>query len=724
MQPLYLSIKNFGNHQETEFSFEDFQSALVIGIIKENERFSNGSGKSTIFNAIEYVLFNEIHSSSLDKVIRDGCDVCRIEFHFKASLDKSTYKLIRSNSRKTGTDVRLFKLNQGNWEDMTQRRASDTEKELVKILGFNYKAFCASVLFNQALSDNSTQRDFSNLPALTPEKRKSVLREVLQLNVYGNYEKLAKTKSANIQSILEKQKIILGTLGEPEKDIAALITQYDTLLREKESLDEQVNHLNNRHASHSDQHKALSTKLKNSFQELILAREKHKTLSTDLQKIDISANDTRQKLVELTEQASKIALDKKSNEEQLTLLRKETQDIHTIKGNIEETLTAISKTRASIASIESKIEGLNKPMTDEANCSRCHQNISIDHREHWQQKTKAEIALLQEEKAKFVAASTTLLGHKSAHEKSLASAQETNAKIYHAENLLGFFEKELVSKRNLYRQYAALSDEYALSKKQISDALAQIEGKVQELSLIDGNNQEDKLRMEELRRGLNDLNQELTKLNGTGNRLISDLAVNQHKTQVAQEHQREIGKITAHIIELEKSLLLHSKVIQAFGSDGIPALIIHSILDELQLEANQWLGKLRQGLQLQFLVANDKKETKDTLDILYFIDGNEREYRQLSGAEKIIVSLSIKLAMIFIMNKRLGVDIKLMLLDEVDQAIDEGGTEIFADIIRKISEELKVLVITHNKDLRHKFSHAILMERDDNNASKGRLIHW
>ena len=203
MQPLRLSVKNFCSHQETEFSFDDFQSALVIGKVKDNDRFSNGAGKSTIFNAIEYVLFNEIHFSSLEKIIRDGCDVCKVEFDFISSLDKSIYRIIRSNSKRTGTDVRLFKKTEDDtWEDLTQRRVSDTEKEIVKIVGFNYKAFCASVLFSQAGSENNVQRDFGNLPALTPEKRKSVLREVLQLNVYGNYEKLAKSRSSVDTSIL------------------------------------------------------------------------------------------------------------------------------------------------------------------------------------------------------------------------------------------------------------------------------------------------------------------------------------------------------------------------------------------------------------------------------------------------------------------------------------------------------------------------------------------
>ena len=108
MQIRYLELFDFCGHSHSAIDFDSFTTALIIGKKNGNEKISNGVGKSTIFNAIKYVLFNEVDFSTLEKVIRHGCDSCKVSCVIEA--DGTRYKIERSKSRKTSSDLRLFKM--------------------------------------------------------------------------------------------------------------------------------------------------------------------------------------------------------------------------------------------------------------------------------------------------------------------------------------------------------------------------------------------------------------------------------------------------------------------------------------------------------------------------------------------------------------------------------------------------------------------------------------
>src|ERR1019366_9157748 len=158
MQPIGLQIDDFCGHEKTYIPFNSFSSALIVGNRDGDDRRSNGSGKTTIFSAIKYCLFNQIDFSTLDKVIRRGTEKCRVIFDCKSSLDNEVYRIERSKHIKLGSEVRLFKfvklkkkkklswdfnffyLNflKNNFKDKTAATNKETEKEIAKIIKINY----------------------------------------------------------------------------------------------------------------------------------------------------------------------------------------------------------------------------------------------------------------------------------------------------------------------------------------------------------------------------------------------------------------------------------------------------------------------------------------------------------------------------------------------------------------------------------------------------------
>ena len=132
-------------YERSEIDFTSFNSAVIIGKVDGNDLRSNGVGKTTIFKAIEYVLFN-YSSANLEKVIREDSTGCRIIFDF--AIENKVYRIIRSRNKKSSiSDLSLYERNSVEsinahvwdtdsslWENKTGRRSQDTEKDIYNLI--------------------------------------------------------------------------------------------------------------------------------------------------------------------------------------------------------------------------------------------------------------------------------------------------------------------------------------------------------------------------------------------------------------------------------------------------------------------------------------------------------------------------------------------------------------------------------------------------------------
>jgi DNA repair protein SbcC/Rad50 len=201
-------------------------------------------------------------------------------------------------------------------------------------------------------------------------------------------------------------------------------------------------------------------------------------------------------------------------------------------------------------------------------------------------------------------------------------------------------------------------------------------------------------------------------------------AVLLHKIEQRKLDANRLKETSFNLLEQESSHILYQKIVQAFGTKGIPALISQNILDDYQYETNIVLAKLRPDIQLQFITEKERsdKQMDDTLDIVYHMDGQELEFQQLSGAQKLIASFALKLGLASVMTRRLGVQIKLLLIDEIDQALDKGTIETLENTIKTLQQDYKILLISHNEEFQQKFKTTILVEQDENKVSTAKVI--
>ena len=714
MQPIRLVIEDFCSHAKSEINFDDFTSAVIIGKGKKSLRSSNGVGKSTIFSAIKYALFNEIDFSTLDKTIRHGCDVCRVIFEFKINTS-DIYRITRSRSKTSGSDIKLERKNNETWENITQRKPTENDREIIKIIKINYKTFCNSVLFSQ------TDLYGGGLAALRPADRKKALKEALQLNIYYTFEKLAKEKSKDIIKDIERSKTILSTLGNPQEDISNLDKQLldiEQVLVDKNSLLTTVKEKLERENENFSQ---LNIKYELLEKQALDAAAKQKVLQDEVIKLSSSSNEYSKKLTTIHKDGKELADDISSLNDKLASMATVKIDIVKVKNNILKISENIVEKRASQKNVELRLNELSTPLPKDSVCKHCRQPITAEHRKVCQDDITNEIKALLVQKTNLAKKIDDL------HKEEL---KLTNEKLTYEKNdvesikikqTLETKNKEVKSRRALYAEYAELADKIKLdltAKNELLDILKKSQQNTDEYKELKEKILFLKNKIHSFNINIDDITKEISALS-------NNKAVSIHKKEKRNEDIVKINSIKEEILSFENKFSLHQKVVQAFGSGGIPALITHTILDDFQIDTNNFLAQLWPGLQAQFSVIKDRGDgdKDDTLDITYVLNGNELEYAQLSGAQKLIASLSLKLGLASVNKRRLGTDIKLLLIDEVDQSLDDDMLEAFEEAIKKLQKDFKILVITHNKELKEKFSHAILVEQDENLVSSAKLVN-
>ncbi len=247
-------------------------------------------------------------------------------------------------------------------------------------------------------------------------------------------------------------------------------------------------------------------------------------------------------------------------------------------------------------------------------------------------------------------------------------------------------------------------------QQQAEESLEQIKLAVSESKAIELNH-----KLEALNRDIAENEHAIEKLQNLITVTKSAQAALEERIRLRTEDKDKMDKLQEELAGYQKNLRLHQKVADAFSHKGIPTFIIHTILNELQIETNKALKELRPDLEIQ-LDAD--------LNITYLRGGKVRQYGQLSHGQCIYIALSFKRGLARVIQKKLGVDIRMLEFDEVDAPLDKAGVKAFAHAVHQWQNEFTIFVITHNDALKDRFSHAILVEEDDRGAEAKLVTSW
>lgn len=738
MIPQELLIENFKSHKRTHIDCTQFNSVLISGSYKNDSKKSNGVGKTTIFDAIEYVLFGYAEVDLLDDIVLDNCEKCSVSFTFDLTNVKhqGTYKIVRTRNKKTSkSEVFLFQVMTDKTEkNISQKTAKETDAEIIKIIGISQVSFRNSVYF--------AQRDMFGLASATPKDRKNIFKEPLQITIYNKYEKLAKEKLSALQKNIDSLQSQITAFGDPDSKIKHL--NEEILLLEEDLKKIESNKLSFLSSLNDSKEKLLKLKstislgpndIKSKIDELskkirIIVEEAESTES------DISKSDKQ--IEDIKKTIEKYNLTIASNKKTISEKKKLISDLEGLildKDELDSKLASTKKNEANgivmIANLESDVSRLKKPMQFDESCINCKQEIS---KEYWEQYESSRLTQLSESLAK-------LAKYKSELDKVIKKRKDLENKIY--DNSLNLSKidtmrnnvltlessiQDLISKTD---SSATVMQQLSSSKQNLVDLHAQkltAAAKLNEeiISLQSSCSNDNSLELvSELEIIVKNEEIKLSELLGNENECKIKVGTNNALIKKFSDDAATVQQLKAKDSLLRDDLSVVQAVVQAFSSGGIPTFIINTVIDDLQVEANKILAEIRPEIEIIFSVAKNRSDgqQEDTLDISYRVHGANRSYKQLSGGQKWFVALGLKMGLSIIIQKRLGVDIRILEFDEIDEPMDPVGKESFWNLIKKWQQTFKIFIISHDEYIKSKFSNTIVIENDPDIGSFGRLIN-
>ncbi|MBE9094278.1 SbcC/MukB-like Walker B domain-containing protein, partial [Tychonema sp. LEGE 07203] len=184
-----------------------------------------------------------------------------------------------------------------------------------------------------------------------------------------------------------------------------------------------------------------------------------------------------------------------------------------------------------------------------------------------------------------------------------------------------------------------------------------------------------------------------------------------------QQQQQNLESLQVQLIAQKEQMQVvkrqhrvYQELGQAFGKNGIQALMIENVLPQLEAETNQILSRLSANqLHVQFITqraAASKKATKliDTLDILIADARGTRPYETYSGGEAFRINFAIRLALARLLSQRAGTALQMLIIDEGFGTQDAEGCDRLIAAINAIAPDFAcILTVTHMAQLKEVF---------------------
>ena len=173
------------------------------------------------------------------------------------------------------------------------------------------------------------------------------------------------------------------------------------------------------------------------------------------------------------------------------------------------------------------------------------------------------------------------------------------------------------------------------------------------------------------------------------------------------EWARERDKLREELKDVQQQIWIYQRLDEAFGKDGIQALIIENAVPQIEKEANAILSQLTDNrIQISFESLRDLKKggTRETLDVKISDEIGERSYHLYSGGEAFRTDFALRIALSKVMAMRSGTRLRTLFIDEGFGTQDQQGLEQLVEAIQIISRNFdKVLVVTHLEQLKAAF---------------------
>lgn len=224
MIPQRLTLQNFLSYQQAVLDFRGLHTACICG--------ANGAGKSSLLEAITWVIWGKCRAEREDDILHTGADQGRVDFQFMSN--DQIYRVIRSRQRGKSS-VLEFQVSTGdNFRPLSAKGLRATQDAIIEAIKLDYDTFTNSAYLRQGRADEFMLR--------RPNERKQILADLLKLDRYEllairakDIAKEAKGKTALLDERLQMLKQEVEQRAAIEDHRAQLTTAIAQIQAEQEA---------------------------------------------------------------------------------------------------------------------------------------------------------------------------------------------------------------------------------------------------------------------------------------------------------------------------------------------------------------------------------------------------------------------------------------------------------------------------------------------------------
>lgn len=747
----------------------------IQGATGKNVDRSNGTGKSTVMEAICYALYDQVVKKNVNtgKIEKAGLSVViKIDGKYPEDLRESfvemifeekgkVYRLKRGRtftpSQKNNSPFIEFEcINSDGVESESGHRTKDTNQAILDVIGIDFDIFSNSVMFGQG--------DAGKFLVGTDKIRKEMLVSLLRLDniVDGCLEAVRQSKNeedkkiGNLRSQVEMLENAIKekqSVEEIEKAIEEYKKNVATLERQIGETDKKIQDLNNSDVIvELEKITEAGKKVKAELEDLQTQRDNQlkewKSLfnNTDAQlgslqkSLTESSNriDSTQKNIQ-SKKDDIASFDQGKIDKQLDIIQKAKEAKPKYSNMVEEANEKRDSLMKDIANwegksnlkkddikeLQSQIEGVD----DEFFCDRCRQKVSKEHIE-------SEIGRLTKERKDIQARIDQIAVEKGKIDELMV---ELNKKMEKISDIL-FQESKVEANISSYKQslerVKELEEDMKTQNSRVQEIKDDIKTSEQKKGEYKAKAVEVKKKYEQKEIDLNNKLEEMRARAREAQEEAKDIKkaiaeVENARKALSTERSDSISKIGSYEKEIEniKGLAEKRKAIEkeyseksknfkrlliledAFGLDGIQTRIVQKYLPLLNVYVKEFLDILSDGEMTVELFVNDK--SKVDLCIRGNISDN---YPMLSGGEKELARLSVAIGLALLSFSRSNKKPEIICLDEIFGKLDPARVKNVFKLLSVLKDKFsRVLVISHRPQINDSLPHHIVLEKSPGN---------
>ena len=289
MKPIRLELKEFGPYKNEIIEWDKIINEPIFLITGKT-----GSGKSTLFDAITYALYNKTTGgkdiASLRTKTALDKDKTQVNFDFELSgkkyrIERTLAYLKAGNKNLTSGKVALMQYNDGKLEVLATKEQEVKEK-VEELIGLDDKQFCQIIILPQG--------KFKEFLLSKSSEKKETLRSLFNTYFYQKFVEQLQEQAKKIDSSHKQKEKELITRFE-QFDIEEELTKFEYL--KDENFEEILGIINSQEETVKNEKKEL-LKLERSF-----SKEKEKFI--ELSKLNDKFTQLKNNKLELEELSKK-----------------------------------------------------------------------------------------------------------------------------------------------------------------------------------------------------------------------------------------------------------------------------------------------------------------------------------------------------------------------------------------------------------------------------------